>query len=61
MPTDKPTEHDILRTLPDAELERVPALSKERIKEALEVGRKNRDEAESRSKGTPSLPKILFR
>ncbi|MEO0802442.1 MAG: hypothetical protein AAFY57_09225 [Cyanobacteria bacterium J06642_2] len=59
--TDADKETSILVSLPDEELSKVPAVSDEWIKQALEKGRKERVAAEASARPLPTNSRILFR
>lgn len=51
----------ILVSLTDEELEKIPTVSDEEIKQALERGRKDRAAAEARARPVPTYSRIFFR
>lgn len=55
------TEASILISLTDEELRKIPAVSDEEIKQALESGRRDRAAAEASARPLPTHSRILFR
>jgi hypothetical protein len=50
----------ILDSLTEEELSKVPSISEEMIKQALERGRKDRDAAEANARPLPNHSRVLF-
>lgn len=59
--TDTTKEISILVSLTDEELSKIPTVSDESIKQALERGRQDRAAAEASARPLPTNSRILFR